>query len=259
MRKKVLAITAVSVVIFIAVIAAALNAVFTVTRVEVVYDVFSSSGEAEALALQDELETQCVGKSTAFLDLDDVRQTVAGYPCFELVSCKKSLPQKLLLEVRERKETFAYLRGNGVYAMLDENGLYLYDNTENVSRTGGGNIFLEGFSLTLGGTGELAEGEYLNELLAIVNVFAQTLGNVRANVVSVSLLEHRIEGAYFRLQMQEGVYIDLYTPANNTEAKAQAALEAYLALSDSEKTYGYFDLLDYNDDSSQFTVSRHTS
>ena len=56
MKKKVLILTGVAVALLIAVIAAALNAVFTVARVEVHFSVCSSQGEAEAVLLQGELD-----------------------------------------------------------------------------------------------------------------------------------------------------------------------------------------------------------
>lgn len=53
MKKKVLLMTTVAVFLLAAVIAAALNAVFTVTRVEVTWSLFSSAGEEEAVELQE--------------------------------------------------------------------------------------------------------------------------------------------------------------------------------------------------------------
>lgn len=259
MKKKVLLMTTVAVFLLAAVIAAALNAVFTVTRVEVTWSLFSSAGEEEAVELQEKLEKAYVGKSTTFLDLDDVKSTVSAYPCFEIVSCQKSFPQKVFMEIKERKEVFALQNANGAYSMLDENGLYLYDSAENVSRLGGGNILLENFSFVTGATGEAVQGEYLLGAIEMVKAFAAELENARANILSVTYLTQQIEGVYFRFQMQEGVYIDVYSPMNNTQKKAEAALEAYLALSDSEKTYGFFDLIDLKDNPDQFTVSRHSS
>lgn len=254
MRKNVVLMTTIGLVILIAVLTAALNAVFTVTKVEVIWSVRSEEGERESVALQAELESSYLGKSTTFLKLDDVTATVAGYPSFEIVSLKKGYPQRLLLEISERKELFAFLQENGSYGILDTQGSYLYDRETSENRAGGSNILLEGFSFSVK-DGEVT-GEYLAELVAIANVFAQDYDNIRANIVSVTLLSHYMGYDYFRVRMQEGVYFDVYTPKNNTALKAAAALEKYASLSYEERLYGYFDLIDL-ENTEEFTVSEH--
>lgn len=253
MKKKVVLMTAIGLVILIAVIAAALNAMFTVTRVEINWFTYSDEGESEAFALQKKLEDRFVGKSTTFLKSEDVKSAVEEYPCFEAVSVKKSYPQKIVLEVTERREVFAFRRENGAYAILDGDGRYLYDRSENVSRTGGENVLLEGFTLSAGAFGETVAGEYFAETVLFMNAFSDYYDNV----LSVSLLTHRIGGDYFRIRMCEGVYFDLYTPKNNTAAKAAAALEKYASLSYEERLCGCVDLIDYAGDPSKFTVSQY--
>lgn len=257
MKKKVVLMTVIGLIILIAVVAAALNAVFTVTKVEVNWSVCSDEGEAEAVSLQKDLEESCLGKSTTFLKLEDVRTTVNRYPYFELTSAKKSYPQKIVLSVTERKEVFSFRRENGLYAVLDANGSFLYDKETNANRTGGENILLDGFQLSANATGDAASGKYMKEILTLSSVFAGEFDNIRANIVSVTLLNHYMEGDYFRVQMQEGVYFDLYTPENNTENKAIAAMEKYVSLSYEEKLYGYFDLMDRLDNPDEFTVGQH--
>ncbi len=257
MKKKVLLMTGIALVLLVAVIASALNAVFTVTKVELGVSACSDTGVKESIKLQEELNEKYLGKSTTFLSLDSVRETVSDYYCFELVSCYKDFPQKVVLQVSERKEVFAYARGNGTFAVLDENGLFLHDSEENVNRMGGQNILLEGFALDTGKAGSVATGEYLVEALSFVGVFAERLENVRANITSITLKEHPYEGKYFHIQTHEGVCIDVYTPSMLTTEKAGAALDTYLALSYEEKMYGYFDLMAPAGKPDAFTVSRH--
>ena len=257
MKKKVVLMTTIGLVILIAVISAALNAMFTVTRVEVNWLTCSEAGESEAIALQKKLEDKFVGKSTTFLKLDDVKTAVEENPCFEMISSKKNFPQKVVLEVVERREVFAFRRESGSYAVLDANGRYLYDREQNVNRTGGENVLLEGFALSAEVPGESVSGEYFAEIAALTNAFAQRYDNVCANVLSVTLKQHAMEGDYFRIVMREGVYFDIYTPKNKTEAKVAAALEKYASLSYEEKLYGCFDLMDLSTDPNRFTVSQH--
>lgn len=257
MKKKVLLMTGIALVLLVAVIASAINAVFTVTKVELSASTCSDTGVTESIKLQEELNENYLGKSTTFLNLDDVKNTVFNYNCFELVSCSKQFPQKIVLQVSERKEVFAFLRENGTYAVLDGNGLYLHDSEKNSNRMGGQNILLEDFAITTSSAGVAATGEYLSEALEFIGVFIERLENARANILSVTLSEHPYEGEYFHIQMQEGVCVDVYTPSVLTRAKAEAALDTYLALSYEEKMYGYFDLMATNDNPNDFTVSRH--
>ena len=256
MKKKVVLMTTFGLVILIAVIAAALNALFTVTKIDVRFETCSTEGASEAVSLQSKLDEEFLGRSTTFLDLEDIKLAVREYPSFELVSVEKDYPQTVLVQLAERKEVFAYQKENGVYAVFDGNGIYLYDKESNVSRLGGKNVLLDGFTIETMTAGEQVTGEYIPEVLSLTSVFIKELDNVRANIVSIQLLEHRMEGLYFRLQMTEGVYIDVYTPKNHTAEKAEAILAAYRTLSYEEKLYGYFDVMDHVD-GEHFTVSRH--
>ena len=261
MKKKVLILTGVAVALLIAVIAAALNAVFTVARVEVHFSVCSSQGEAEAVLLQGELTDAYVGRSTTFLKLEEVEGAVERYPAFRVVSAEKHFPRTVSLTVEERKECYAFRRENGLYAILDEEGVYLYDREQNVNRRGGENILLNGFALLAGEAGTKVSGEYAQELVSMLSVFTEALGDARANVVSVTLSTEYELGAYFLLAMREGVTVQIFTPENHTEEKAEAVIEKYLSLSETEKTHGYFDVVNYDGDGDGvddgFTVSDH--
>ncbi len=254
MKKKVLTITAVALVLFVAVVAAALNAVFTVTKVDTIFYTCSSQGEKEALELQERLDEEFIGASTTFLKLDEIDAMIAEYPCFEVVSLQKEFPRTLSVVVSERKERFAVLRESGMYAVLDEEGRYLYESDENVNRRGGENILLSGFEVVTGTAGEVATGKYFSAAVTLCAVFSKTLDDVRANILSVTLESDYFEN-YFRIRMQEGVNILIYTPEERTEEKAQAALDRYCSLSVTQKLYGFFDVME--DRSGEISVSDH--
>ena len=256
MKKKVLILTGVAVALLIAVIAAALNAVFTVARVDVYFSVCSSQGEEEAVLLQGELDDAFVGRSTTFLKLEDVQAAVEEqYPAFRVTAAEKQFPRTVAITVEERREAYAFRRENGLFAILDEEGVYLYDSEQNVNRRGGENILLEGFVLTAQDAGERVTGEEADALLAMCGVFFERLGDARANLVSVTLSSEYEMGSYFLLQMREGVIVQIFTPENATEEKAAAVLEKYLSLTEAQKTYGFFDVIDNIDGG--FTVSNH--
>ncbi len=254
-KGKILLATAIGVFLLAAVIGAALNAVFTVTDVKIGYATLSDEGVADCYALQEELEEKYVGSSTTFLDLGEVEEIVRRYPAFRAEKIEKHFPATLSLTLTERKETYAFARQNGKYAVLDETGLFLYEKEENLNRRGGENILLEGFEFT-GEEGETVGGKYFTELLTFCGVFAESLGDVRANLTSVSLISavNETEGV-FRLRLKEGVYVDVFNPSHLTKQKAESVLSYYQSLSDMQKLYGFFDVVDYV--GGGFTVSKH--
>lgn len=258
MRKKVLLLTTIGLVLLGAVIAAALNAVFTVTDIKVYYSAFSATGIEESHMLQARLEEKFGGKSTTFLDLEDVKAAVAEFPSYHIEEVKKDFPRTIVVTVTERREAISFVRENGLYAVLDEEGLYLYDKEDNANRRAGENILLQGFDLATSLTGKLPEGRYFESVLTYATVFLQELTDARTNVLSISLMgtENEIAGShYLRVFMREGVVIDIYGFENFAKEKAESALEKYLALDDAQRLYGFFDIVDRIDGG--FTVSEH--
>lgn len=247
MKTKKLVIFGISAALLIAVVAAAINAVFTVSSVQVNFRTFSEQGKTEAAQLQEQLEETFLGRSTTLLSLDDVRAEVKKFPWFKVESIEKKFPSNVVLSVSEREETFAYRRENGVYAILDETGAFVYDSADNVNRNGGENILLSGFEWEIPSVGETASGEFFASVVGMTDAFTRVLGNVRANVESVALVHRTIEGDYFQLKMREGVMLEIHLPQNKTKEKSESMAEAYIELSETQKTYGYLDLIELQD------------
>ncbi len=222
-----------------AAIAAGLNAVFTVTYVRADFSTFSEDGNRDAAELKQKLDA-FVGKSTTFLDLDEVAETVKEYPHFTVSSLKKGFPSTVEISILEREEVYAYAAADGSYTFLDGEGKHLTDGNASIkNRAGGENILLENFSLQISQTGE-AEGEYFSELLSVMGSFAKTFSELRANIVSVSLglgTADR-ENVIFRIGMKEGVTLVLVNPSSLPEEKAALAIARYAALSDEKRLYG---------------------
>lgn len=131
--------------------------------------------------------------------------------------------------------------------IFDAEGVYLYDREENINRLGGENILVEGFSLTVPTSGGAVTGDGFSALLQLTDIFRYRLGTVRANVRSVEFFERKNEGTYFRIRMQEGVILEIHLPQQNMSEKASAMIEAYEELSETQKTYGYLDIIDLGD------------
>lgn len=267
MNKKVLIMTGIGLILLVAVIAASLNAVFTVTDIEVNYVPVSDQGAEESYALQQRLEEEFVGKSTTFLDLSDIKEVVKEFPIFRLdAEPEKKFPRTVTLTISERKEAYCFRRAdNGLYAILDEEGRYLYDSETNLNRRKGENILFEGFSFDRTEPGEIVTGSdpeamaTLRAAMTLASVFTDELGEARANIASISLVEtpNPAMGDYFlRMQMKEGVRIEIYEITREMSAKSEEALKKYLALTDAQKLYGFFDIVDNVADGG-FTVSSH--
>lgn len=238
--KKALIMTSVAFVLLLAVVAAGLNVIFTVTYIDASFSTFSEQGEAEAEKLKKELDG-FVGGSTTFLNLSDVQETVEKYPCFRVESVKKKFPKTLEVVVKERTELFAYRTADGKFAVIGSDGNCLRTSDENVSRTGGENILLENFELETS-VGKRVEGKYFDALLDAFGGFGKILNDAKANVREVSL---RIGGnpnnpltSLFEIEMQEGVVIEMSNPLSRAEEKAVKAMEVYSSLGDVAKMYG---------------------
>ena len=238
-KARVIVSTLIALLLLAAAIAAGLNAVFTVTYVRAEFSTFSAEGNRDAAELKEKLD-KFVGKSTTFLDLDDVEEVVKEYPHFTIDSLGKKFPATVEVSVSERREVYAF-RGEGdTFVFLDDEGKFLTDGNRDISnRAGGQNILLENFALTVSEAGEV-RGEYLAELLTAMNTFKQVLKEIRANVVSVTLDLGTTDrkNVTFRVQMTEGVTIALESPSRLIEEKAALAVTRYSALADEERLYG---------------------
>lgn len=238
-KKKVLLTTLVAFLVLLAVVAAGLNVIFTVTTVKVDFVVYSEQGSRESEQLQEKLNRH-IGESTTFLSLSDVEADVAEFAGFRVEAIKKCYPSTIELRVAERRETYVFIKESG-YAVLDADGVYLYDKAENINRAGGENILIgDGFELSLE-QGQVAQGRYFSELLSVFSVFDEVLTDARANVVSVSLVLGGApsSGIYdLVIQMREGVVIILSDLAVRTGEKAAVAIENYAAMRDDERVRG---------------------
>ncbi len=239
-RTKVILSTLAALLLLAAAIAAGLNAVFTVTYVRADFTTFSEEGDRDAEELKQKLD-RFVGKSTTFLDLGEIEKTVKEYPHFSILSLGKKFPATVEISLAERREEYAFCAEDGSFTFLDEEGRFLTEgNQDTLNRSGGQNILLKGFSLSVAETGE-AEGEYFADLLTVMGEFAKVLPEVRVNVVSVELDLGTTDLNFvtFRIRMKEGVVIVIRTPFLRAAEKAAMAAASYNALGDEERLYGF--------------------
>ena len=238
--KKTLIMTSIAFVLLLAVVAAGLNVIFTISYIEASFSTFSVQGEEEAQSLKAELD-EFVGGSMTFLKLDSVKEKVEKYPSFRIESVVKKFPKTVQVSVKERRELFAYEMEDGKYAMIDTEGICIRMSEENVSRTGGENILLKNFTL-IAKVGDKAQGAYFDALLNAFSGFGAHIADARANVREVVLKmsgnENNPLTNLFEIEMQEGVVVEMINPLSQADAKAKKAMEVYSELGDIEKLYG---------------------
>lgn len=262
MKTRVILTTVISFILLAAAIGAGLNAVFTVTLVDSEFSVYSEAGREDAAKLKAELD-EFVGDSTTFLDVADVKAKINQYPCFRVVSVEKKFPKTVKVQIEERKEFYAIPKDENIYAVLDEEGVYLYDGP-NTNRLGGSNIVLEGFTGDLV-LGERVSGTYYDRALEMFAEFSQLLPGVRANVVSLRLVsaggQNTPEHMLFVVTMREGVQIAIRNPSEGIAVKARAAFTdarfGYLspAFSDKRRMYGAITVGNLSADGTSVNVS----
>ncbi len=238
MKARVLITTIVSFLLLCAVVAAGLNAVFTVNAVKAQFSVTSEDGEREASELKQKLDGY-IGSSTIFLDEEEVRALIASYPCMKAEKVEKHYPSTIEVCVTERKEAFAVLTEHG-YAVFSDDGTYLYNKDNLTNRMGGENILLNGFSFSME-QGERLEEKKFSDVLEVYGVFTELLKEARANVVSITYNPGLVFDT-FVIGMKEGVRIEIVSPDELAAEKTRAALSdekyGYLVRTDGERLCG---------------------
>ena len=116
MRKKQIFVFVLSVV-FVLIMLVSVYMMFTVNKVNVRFFVYTDSDET--VELQEEFN-KFTGKNLLFFDTDSVYKKVDVGPRYEIQSVKKSFPDTIEVEVRERRERFVVSFGNENYVVSDE-------------------------------------------------------------------------------------------------------------------------------------------
>lgn len=228
MDKKSIITTVIAFVLLLAVIMAGLNAIYTVTYVRATFRTYTTRGAERAAALKEELNS-FINHSSVFLDLSEVRAMVESDPRFEVVTVAKDYPETIVVEVTERREAFAVETGENVYNILDDEGYVLGE-----ASSADGYILLEGFTIDY--VDGKACGEHFDKVLAVYNAMRDQLGEVRANVISISC-ESLADWMLFRISMRESTEIVLLNPGDLVGEMASAATQRYMNMTDAERIF----------------------
>ena len=104
-------------VIFVAVVIIAVFMMFTIKEVNVKFSVYSDS--VNTIELQEKFN-KYNGENLIFLDAKEISKKVDVGPRFEIESVKKSYPNVLEINVKERKERFVISLSSGDYIISDQ-------------------------------------------------------------------------------------------------------------------------------------------
>lgn len=239
MKKKTVLTTLVALLLLAAVIAAGMNAVFTVAYVHAEFQTYTAAGAEAARSLKEELNVY-LGESTTFLNLEEVRASVEKYPRFRSVEVKKSYPSAIELRIVERREAFVVADGES-YLLLDEEG-YVLDHADSAD------TYIELRSFDLFFADGWAGGEYFDEWMQAFCAVRGALGEPRANILSAELIDRGSDALAsfdrFRICMREGVVIELVNPRDRAAEKAEKAIAEYLRLKDLQRVRGTITVTD---------------
>ncbi len=237
MRKKTIVIL-LTAIVFIAVAVLGTVTVFRVRSVAVDAAVISKAATEEVKDLQARLLSVYEKESTFFLDDKKARDIAEDFPYFRVTGFKKSYPDKIILQVVEDAELFAIKKadsedsyivgGDGTVLAIRRSVLNRLDDQPN--------IIVEGIGLAVSGEkGEKLQGNGVNTLLDFCQIMSERLNGLRDNVEKITVLKYAPEYCF---TMREGVKIYIGAPDTLTKQKADALLEKYLSLTDSQRMQG---------------------
>lgn len=251
MRGKKVIVIILSFLIFLSVAILGVSTVYRVEEVTVIAPVVSDEAKGEASDLQTRLNEVYAKKSILFTDRALADGVLADFPYFRITSFKKDYPNRIILTVSEDEEVYAVRNGEEYY-ILNGSGVLLgirdnYFNRSDKTK----NLLIFGNNLQVNGAkGELLTSDVafqslfslcgrLNQKLLALPVDGDARG-IRGNVLSIEVQRPTLtaEETVFKLTMVEGVSIYVRNPDNAPTDFADKAIDAYLSLSDLQKTMG---------------------
>ena len=251
MRTKKVLVIIMTVLVFLSAVLLGVSSVYRIDEVFVYANTVSEDAKAEAEELRERLLSVYQKQSTLFADGAEAQAVVAEFPYFRLTAVEKGYPNRLIVRVSEDEEVFAVACDETAqsYYILGLNGVILgiRDNYNNRSDETGNakNLLIQGVYAT-GEKGQMIAGD---ERLACTLAFCQKVSNllngIRRNIVSVTVSGASSQQTVtLKLVTYEGVNIYIRNPSLATEQKAEIAVNAYLSMSDADRTKGMLTVFD---------------
>ena len=246
MRKKIIVIL-LTALLFLSAAGLGVATVFRVDVVTLDTSRITRDSDEEAQALLARLKEAYVDESIFTVKRSTAEQIMPEFPYFRITGFTRSYPNRLVIEVAEDEEVYAVETGNenGKYYILNGKGTVLGVRDDATNRLDGNrNVLLKGLTVSGEKGSSLLGDEYLNTVFALCGKISEQLNGIRGNVLEIEVLWRVSEGAVIVLRMQEGVNVYVYNAEDQTNEKAIAAVNAYLALSVEEKMCGRLQVVD---------------
>ena len=251
MRTKNVLVILMTILVFLSAVLLGVSSVYRIDEVFVCASTVSMDAKTEADELRKRLLEVYQKQSTLFASDEEAKSVVAQFPYFRLTAVEKGYPNRLIVRVSEDEEVFAMPcdETESFYYILGLNGVVLgiRENYNNRSDETGvaKNVLIKGLSVT-GEKGQLVIGdERLSYVLAFCQKTSALLNGIRKNIVSVTVSGASAEQTVtLKLTTYEGVNIYIRNPSVATEEKAEVAVNAYLSMSDGDRTKGMLTVFD---------------
>lgn len=250
-----------AIAVFLLIFVITFNSVCAITQFNVKFETSSAGATASAKTVQERLDAY-LKKSFLFFKeknvynvVDKVCEEDGTY--LEVLSVKKTFPNKVTVSVAERYEKYAF-SVNGEYYITDTHGEILAVKEDKVNNIGGNNIDIKGFTFAEAETGQIItadEEDMFSVLMTLLNTTAdEKLGGIRGRIASAEYISRgsglTVKDDLFVFTFTEGIKIVL-EHQNIVDGEANPitieerqkcladAIDLYNRLTDSQKTFGY--------------------
>ncbi len=174
------------------------------------------------------------GNSLLFLTENGVSSKISDNSRIKLVSFEKVYPCSVDVVFEERVELFTATGDSntnyGVYDVYDDEGVYMYTSSKEISNPDGAPNILVAFGLS---------DEDMAYLANVCDVFEQIFSSKRGLIESMGKLrEATLEPEELQIKLRTGVVIEIEDCESNMEDKLLSAYGKYNELTDYEKTVG---------------------
>lgn len=250
-----------AIAVFLLIFVITFNSVCAITQFDVKFETSSAGATASTKTVQERLDAY-LKKSFLFFKeknvynvVDKVCEEDGTY--LEVLSVKKTFPNKVTVSVAERYEKYAF-SVNGKYYITDTHGEILAVKEDNANNIGGNNIDIKGFTFAEAETGQIItadEEDMFSVLMTLLNTTAdEKLGGIRGRIASAEYISRgsglTVKDDLFVFTFTEGIKIVL-EHQNIVDGEANPitieerqkcladAIDLYNGLTDSQKTFGY--------------------
>lgn len=232
-----------AIILFAIIFVIAFNSICAITQMDVRFNVSSDYAKQKTIKIQNDMN-EYLKKNYLFFKTDTVEKYFENEENvhFKLLSVAKKFPNKIIIEVEEMFEYFAfYNQSENNYYVSDKfcEVITIKDSVKN--NLSGNNIEIKGFNLNLVEVNEKIgviqeQIQYFNGVMSALNYFDTAFDGVRTNIVSVSFDETTYSVVF---QTQEGVQFYFPNISKYSEQLFELVANTYQnEITDDKKTSG---------------------